>query len=74
MKYSILPVIFIIMIMSGKMFLILGAFLFGYNIRYYLFEILKYKNNKDEIHQFFLSYNKQYGSSYRSNYEKNRRN
>ena len=62
------------MIMSGKMFLILGAFLFGYSFRYYLFEILKYENNKDEINQFFSSYNKQYGSSYRSNYEKIRRN
>ena len=62
------------MIMSVKMFVILGAFLFGYSFGYYLFEISKYKNNKDEIHQFFSCYNKQYGSSYRSNYEKIRRN
>ena len=62
------------MIMSEKMFVILGSFLFGYSFGHYLFEILKYKNNKDEIHQFFSSYNKQYGSSYRSNYEKIRRN
>ena len=62
------------MIMSEKMFVILGAFLFGYSFGYYLFGISKYKNNKDEIHQFFSSYNKQYGSSYRSNYEKIRRN
>ena len=43
------------MIMSEKMFVILGAFLFGHCFGYYFFEILKYKNNKDEIHQFFSS-------------------
>ena len=41
------------MIMSEKMFLLLGAFVFGYRVGYYSFEILKYKNRKEEIHEFF---------------------
>ena len=53
------------MIMSEKMFIELGAFGFGYCLGYYSFEILKYKNQKEEIHEFFLSYNKKYGSQCR---------
>ena len=50
------------MIMSEKMFVVVGAFVFGYCLRNYSFEILKYKNRKEEIHEFFASYNKKYGS------------
>ena len=45
------------MIMSERMFIIVGAFLFGY----YSFKFMKSKNRKHEIHEFFLSYNKKYG-------------
>ena len=62
------------MIMSEKMFVLLGAFVFCYYVGYYSFEILKYKNQKEEIHEFFLSYNKKYGSQCRRSYEKTRRN
>ena len=49
------------MIMSERMFIIVGAFLFDYCLGYYSFELMKYKNRKHEIHEFFLSYNKKYG-------------
>ena len=49
------------MIMSERMFIIAGAFLFGYCFGYYLFEFMKSKNRKHEIHEFFLSCNKKYG-------------
>ena len=49
------------MIMSERMFIIVGAFLFAYCLAYYSFEFMKYKNRKHEIHEFFLSYNKKYG-------------
>ena len=62
MRQNIVYVIFIMMIMSEKMFLLLGAFVFGYCVGYYSFEILKYKNRKEEIHDFFLSYNIKCGS------------
>ena len=52
------------MIMSERMFVIVGAFLFGYFLGYYSFELIKSKNRKNEIHEFFLSYNKKYGSDY----------
>ena len=42
--------------------MVLGAFVFSYCLGYYSFEILKYKNRKEEIHEFFASYNKKYGS------------
>ena len=41
------------MIMSEKMFVIVGAFLCGYCISYCSFEIFKYKNLKEEIHELF---------------------
>ena len=36
------------------MFMIVAAFLFGYCFGYYLFEIFKYKNQKDDIIDFFF--------------------
>ena len=42
------------------MFMIIAAFLIGYCFGYYLFEILRYKNSKDDIENFFSSYNKKY--------------
>ena len=46
------------MVMSERMFVIVGTFLFGYCLGYYSFEIFKYKNKKHEINEFFSSYNK----------------
>ena len=45
------------MIMFEKMFVIVGAFLCGYCIGYYSFEIFKYENRKDAS-QCKLSYEK----------------
>ena len=56
---------FIMMFMPEKMFLVIGAFVFGYCFGYFTFEMFKYKNRKEEIHEFFLSYNKKYGSQHR---------
>ena len=49
------------MILSERMFIIVLAFLFGYSLGYYLFESMKSKIRKHEMHEFFLSYNKKYG-------------
>ena len=46
------------MFMTERMFIIIGAFLFGYCLGYYSFDLIKYKNRKHEIHEFFLSYDK----------------
>ena len=46
------------MVMSKKMFIIVSSFLFGYCVGYNLFESVKSKNRKYEIHDFFLSYKK----------------
>ena len=62
------------MIMSGKMFVLLRTFIFGYCLGYYSFEILKYKNRKEEIHEFSLGYNKKCDSQCGRSYEKTRRN
>ena len=62
MKYSILFMVFMMM-MSERVFVV-GAFLFGCNLGYYLFEIFKYKNKKCEIDDFFSNYSKKYSSSY----------
>ena len=53
--------------------MIVAAFLFGYCFGYYLFEIFKYKNQKDDIVEFFSSYNKKYGSKYGSFNKRNAR-
>ena len=62
------------MFMTERMFIIIGAFLFGYCLGYCFFDIFKYKNRKHEIHEFFLSYDKKYGMQRRGFNEKNGRN
>ena len=42
------------MIMSERMFIIVGTFLFGYCLGYYSLEFMKSKNQKHDIHEFFL--------------------
>ena len=61
------------MFMTERMFIIIGAFLFGYCFGYCSFDIFKYKNRKHEIHEFFLSYDKKYGMQHRVFNEKNGR-
>ena len=58
------------MSLSEKLLTTLGAFLFGYCLGYYSFELFKYKNKKEEIHEFFSSYSKKNGSKYQSNSRK----
>ena len=53
------------MIMSERLFVIVGAFLCGYCLGYCPFEFIKYKSKKHEIQEFFLSYDKKYGMQYR---------
>ena len=53
------------MFMTQRMFIISSAFLFGYCLGYYSFDIFKYKNGKHDIHDFFSSYNKKYGIQHR---------
>ena len=48
------------MFLTQRIFMIIVAFLSGYCFGYYLFEILKYKNQKDDIGKFFSSYSKKY--------------
>ena len=74
MRQNILYVILIVMIMSEKMFVVVDAFVFGYCLGYYSFEIFKYKNRAEEIHEFFLRYKEKYGSQCRRSCEKTRRN
>ena len=62
------------MFMTERMFIIIGAFLFGYCLGYYSFDLIKYKNRKHEIHEFFLSYDKKYGMQRRVFDEKIGRN
>ena len=50
------------MFVTQTMFTIIGVFLFGYCFGYYLFEILKYKNQKNDIDKFFSSYKQKYGA------------
>lgn len=59
------------MTMSEKMFIIISRFLFGYCIGYYSFELVKLKNRKSEIHDFFLDYNRKNGLQHRISNEKN---
>ena len=48
------------MAMPEKMFQLIGAFVLGYCLGYHMFEILRYKNQKEEINDFFSNYNKKY--------------
>ena len=61
MKQNNVYIIFLLMITSKRMLIIVDAFRFGYCLGCYSFELMKYKNRKHEIHEFFLSYNKKYG-------------
>ena len=63
MKQTTVYIIFLLMVMSKKMFIIVSSFLFGYCPGYYSFELVKSKNQKYEIHDFFLSYNKKMANS-----------
>ena len=62
------------MFTTERMFIIIGAFLFGYCIGFYSFDIFKYKNRKHEIDDFFSSYNKKYGMQHGIFDRKNERN
>ena len=61
-----LLIIFYLIFATQRMFMIIAASLFGYCFGYYLFEIFKYKNKKDDIDKFFSSYNKKYGTKHRA--------
>ena len=65
MKQTTLYITFLLLAMSEKMFIIVSSFLFGYCIGYYSFELVKSKNPKYEIHDFFLSYDKRNGTQRR---------
>ena len=41
------------MAVPEKVFQLLSAFIFGYCFGYYVFEILRYENQKEEIDNFF---------------------
>ena len=73
-KEYTLYVTFLLMLMSERMFVIAGDFLFGYYLGYYSFEMFKYKNKKHEINGFFSSCNKTYGMQYGFLGEKTRQN
>ena len=61
--------------MPEKVFQLISAFIFGYCFGYYMFEIVRYKNQKEKIDDFFSKYSKQYGSQQcRRSCEKNGRN
>ena len=74
MKQNCVYIFFLLMFMTERMFIIIGAFLFGYCLGYYSFDLIKYKNRKHEIHEFFLSYDKKYGMQRRVFDEKIGRN
>ena len=61
------------MFVTQRMFMIIAAFLSGYCFGYYLFEIFKYKNQKDDNDKFFSSYNKKYDTKYGTFDRKNAR-
>ena len=42
------------MFMTERMFIIIGGFHFSYCLGYYSFDLIKYKNRKHEIHEFFF--------------------
>lgn len=53
MKQYTVYVTFLLMEMLKEMFVIVSAFLLGYCLGYYSFEVFKYKNKKYEINEFF---------------------
>ena len=53
MKNCLITTCFLLFV-SQSMFMIVAAFLFDYCFGYYLFEIFKYKNQKDDIIDFFF--------------------
>ena len=65
MKKCLLVILYLIFI-NERMFMIITAFLVGYSFGYYLFEILRHKNSKDDIEDFFSSYNRKYGAMNRN--------
>ena len=67
-KIYIILLLYIILILSEKMFVIVSRFLFECCVGFYLFELIKYKNRKNEIS--FLSYNKNNGNWRRINNRK----
>ena len=63
MNKKILTILFLL-ILSEKNFTILMSFICGYLIGYYSFDIFRpTKKPKQEIIEFFVSYNKKYGFS-----------
>ena len=58
-------VILLILIISENLCIVLAEFLLGYIVGYNLFELFKYRNKKDEIHDFLSSCKKKYGASNR---------
>ena len=50
MKQNCVYIVFLLMCITERMFVIIGSFLFGYCLGYYSFDLLKYKNRKQEIH------------------------
>ena len=65
MKQNCILIIFLLLFMTERMFIIIDAFLFGYFLGYYSFDIFRYKNRKHETDDFFSSYNKKYGMQHR---------
>ena len=49
MKQSCILIIFLLMFLTERMFIIIGTFLCGYCLGYYSFDIFKYKIRKHEI-------------------------
>ena len=61
MRQNSFYVILVLIFVPEKMFLLIGAFVCGYCFGYYMFEIFKYKNKKEEILELFLRYNRKHG-------------
>ena len=53
-----LLILFCLIFTNERMVMIVAVFLFGYCVGYYLFEILQYKNSKDDIERFLSNYKK----------------
>ena len=65
MKQNCILIIFLLLFMTERMFIIIGASFLGYFLGYYSFDIFRYKNRKHETDDFFSSYNKKYGMQHR---------